>query len=131
MAVQPQTQHDQDTAPYLPAASFQSRLDEDNDNDFPLSSQESVMTTASTNSMPRQRAGQVNNNKRSFSDEEDDNEEDVMEMTMSMQSMTSRRMAMPRGVGVGGWVRDVKRTVSSEAEMDFEEVDWLVPNESR
>ena len=120
-AVQPQVQHDDHTSPY-PALSFDGRLEEDNnENDFPLSSQESVMTSASTDSIPQQR--QEMNNKRSFSDEEEDDEEVVVDMIT-----VPRRMAKARGVR--GWARNVKRTVSGEAEMDFGEVDWLVPEET-
>lgn len=118
--MQPQVQHDDHTSPY-PALSFDGRLEEDNENDFPLSSQESVMTSASTDSMPQQRREM--NNKRSFSDEEEDDEEPVVDMITA-----PRRMARVRGVR--GWARNVKRTVSGEAEMDFGEVDWLVPEET-
>jgi len=121
LAVQPQPEHDNHASPYS-VLSFDPRLDEDNENDFPLSSQESVMTTASTDSMPPQRRQM--NNKRSFSDDEvEDGEEDAVEMMT-----VPRRMAKARGGRP--WARDVKRTVSGEAEMDFGEVDWLVPDET-
>lgn len=121
MAVQPQVQRDEELSPY-PALEFDGRLDE---NDFPLSSQESVMTNASTDLMPRQRRGSPR--KRSFSDEEDEDEDDVAQMAMPMEAVGPRRMARVRGARA--WARDVKRTVSGEAEMDFGEAEWLVPIE--
>lgn len=103
---------------------------------FPLSSQESTMTVSSTDSMPASRPSM----KRGFSDDDEENENDEFTMettTMPMSTMggiTTRPLAplkrasnrRQRWTAVPmPMVR--QRTVSGEAEMDFEEAVFLRP----
>jgi hypothetical protein len=90
----------------------------DDDEDWPLSSQESSMTTDSTDSMPAR--------KRSFDDEAE--EEDAMadERMQAMASTRTRKFAHLKrtpGRGQHRW------NVPAEAEMEFDEAEFLVPED--
>jgi len=84
------------------------------------------MTSASADSVATPARG-----KRSFSDEEDEDEEvdEGMTMPLATPATARRQIANARGRSRrGGLTRSESSfTVSSDAEMDFGEAEWLGP----